>query len=128
VMAEQSVPASPENIKKAVSLIDRQEGRGGTELLPALKQALSLKKQERYSRSIVVATDGFVEVEEEVFDLVRNNLGNANIFAFGIGTSVNRHIIEGMAEVGMGEPFIITRPEEAPAKAARFRAIIESPV
>ena len=128
IMAEQSVPASPENIKKAVSLIDRQQGGGGTELLPALKQALSLKKPERYARSIVVATDGFVEVEEEVFDLVRNNLGNANIFAFGIGTSVNRHIIEGMAEVGMGEPFIITKPEEAPSKAARFRAIIESPV
>jgi Ca-activated chloride channel family protein len=128
IMAEQSVPASPENIRKAVSLIDRQEGGGGTELLPALKQALSLKKRERYSRSIVVATDGFVEVEEEVFDLIRNNLGNANIFAFGIGTSVNRHIIEGMAEVGMGEPFIVARPEEAPSKAARFRAVIESPV
>ncbi len=128
MMAEQSVHASPENIKAAVSLIDRQQGGGGTELLPALKQALSLKKQERYARSIVIATDGFVEVEEEVFDLVRNNLGNANIFAFGIGTSVNRHIIEGMAEVGMGEPFIITKPEEAPSKAARFRAIIESPV
>ena len=128
IMAEQSVPANAENIKRAINLIDRQQGGGGTELLPALKKALSLKKHDGYSRSIVVATDGFVDVEEEVFDLVRNNLGNANIFAFGIGTSVNRHIIEGMAHVGMGEPFVITRPEEAPAKAARFRAIIESPV
>ena len=55
-------------------------------------------------------------VEEEVFDLIRNNLGNANMFAFGIGTAVNRHIIEGMARVGMGEPFVIAKPDEAPAR------------
>jgi len=128
IMAEQSVPATAENVGKAISLLDKQQGGGGTELLPALKQALDLKKPERYSRTVVVATDGFVEVEEEVFDLVRKSLGNANIFAFGIGTSVNRHIIEGMAEVGMGEPFVVTRPEEAPSKAARFRAVVESPV
>ena len=94
VMAEQSVPATAENIRKAAALIDERRGGGGTELLPALKQALGLKKQGEYSRSIVIATDGFVDVEEEVFDLIRNNLGSANIFAFGIGTSVNRHVIE----------------------------------
>ncbi len=93
-----------------------------------MKQALGFKRHEGYSRTIVVATDGFVEVEEEVFDLVRKNLGKANVFAFGIGTSVNRHIIEGMAAAGMGEPFVITKPEDAPAQAARFRSMIESPV
>ncbi len=128
VMAEQSVPATAENIRKAAALIDGRQGGGGTELLPALKQALGFKKQDGYSRSIVIATDGYVDVEEEVFDLIRNNLGSANIFAFGIGTSVNRYLIEGVARVGMGEPFIVTRPEEAPAKAERFREIIQSPV
>ena len=77
---------------------------------------------------MVIATDGYVTVEEEVFDLIRNNLGNANMFAFGIGTGVNRHIIEGMARVGMGEPFVITKPEEAKAKAEKFRSLIASPV
>ncbi len=128
VMAEQSVPATAQNIRKAADLIDRQRGGGGTELLPAMKEALGFKRHEGYSRTIVVATDGFVEVEEEVFDLVRKNLGKANVFAFGIGTSVNRHIIEGMAAAGMGEPFVITKPEDAPLQAARFRAMIESPV
>ena len=128
VMAEQSVPATAQNIRKAADLIDRQRGGGGTELLPAMKEALGFKRHEGYSRTIVVATDGFVEVEEEVFDLVRKNLGKANVFAFGIGTSVNRHIIEGMAAAGMGEPFVITKPEDAPAQAARFRTMIESPV
>jgi len=128
VMAEESLPATQENIARAIQLIDRQRGGGGTELLPALKRALSLKKTENTSRTIVIATDGYVTVEEEVFDLIRNNLGNANMFAFGIGTAVNRHIIEGMAHVGMGEPFVVVKPDEAPARAETFRNMIQSPV
>lgn len=128
LMAEASLPATQENIAKAINLIDRQRGGGGTELLPALKQALSLKTTKDYSRSVVIVTDGFVMVEEDAFDLIRNNLDKANMFAFGIGTSVNRHLIEGMARVGMGEPMIITKPGDAGAQAERFRKMIESPV
>lgn len=128
LMSEESVPATTENIHKAISLIERQQGGGGTELLPALKRALSLKKPENFSRTFVIVTDGYVSVEEEAFDLIRNNLNNANTFAFGIGSSVNRHLIEGMARVGMGEPFVILKGDEAAGKAARFRAMIESPV
>jgi Ca-activated chloride channel family protein len=128
VMSEQSVHATSENIQRAVNLIERQQGGGGTELLPAFKSALGLVQSEGYSRTIVIATDGYVTVEEEVFDLIRKHLGDSNVFAFGIGASVNRHIIEGMARIGMGEPFIITKPEEAPARAERFRVLIQSPV
>lgn len=128
VMAEQSVPATPDNVARAINLIERQRGGGGTELLPALERTLKLKKADGFSRTIVIVTDGYVQVEEEVFDLMRNHLGDANMFAFGIGTSVNRHIIEGMAHVGMGESFVITKPDEAPAQAERFRKMIESPV
>ncbi len=128
VMSEESLPASAENINKAITLIERQRGGGGTELLPAMKRALSLKRTDGFSRTMVIVTDGYIMVEEEVFDLIRKNLGDANMFAFGIGSSVNRHIIEGMAHVGMGEPFIITKPDEAPAKADRFRAMIQSPL
>ena len=127
VLSEHSLPATQENIAKAVNAIDHQQGGGGTELLPALKRALSLPRRENYSRTIVIATDGYVNVEAEAFDLIRNNLGNANLFAFGIGTAVNRHLIEGMARAGMGEPFVITKPGEAPAQAKAFRSLIESP-
>lgn len=128
LMAQQSLPATPENVHRAMTLIERQRGGGGTELLPALKRALALPGAKGASRSVVIATDGYVTVEEEAFDLIRNSLGEANMFAFGIGSSVNRHLIEGMARVGMGEPFVITRPDEAPEKADKFRELIESPV
>ncbi|MBN2467494.1 MAG: VWA domain-containing protein, partial [Deltaproteobacteria bacterium] len=128
LMAEESLSATPGNIRKAIDLIDRQRGGGGTELLPALNRALNLKKADDVSRTVVIATDGYVTVEEEAFDLIRTSLDDANMFAFGIGSSVNRHLIEGMAHVGMGEPFVITNPQEAPAVADRFRTMIQSPV
>lgn len=128
VMAEESLPATPENIRRAIEVIERQQGGGGTELLPALKRALALKASPGYSRSVVIATDGYVTVEEEVFDLIRNNLDQANMFTFGIGSSVNRHLLEGMARVGMGEPFVIASAEEAKGEAERFAKLIESPV
>jgi hypothetical protein len=128
LMSEHSLLATPQNITHAVNIIDRQRGGGGTRLLPALKRALCLPKTQGFSRSIVIATDGYVSVEEQAFDLIRNNLGRANMFTFGIGSSVNRHLIEGMARVGMGEPFVITKLEQASEKANRFRKLIESPV
>jgi Ca-activated chloride channel family protein len=127
LFSERSVPATPENIRRAVDLIQQQHGAGGTELLPAMERALKLPRAENTARTVVIATDGYVTVEPEVFDLIRKHIGNANIFPFGIGTSVNRHIIEGMARVGAGEPFVVTRAEEAPGMAEKFRKYIESP-
>lgn len=128
VLANQSLPATPSNIAQAVQLIERQRGGGGTELLPALQRALALPKTKGYSRTVVIATDGYVGVETEAFDLIRKNLGEANMFTFGIGSSVNRHLLEGMARVGMGEPFVISKAAEASAQAERFRKMIQTPV
>lgn len=128
LFAEESVQATRENVSQAISFISRQTGGGGTELLPALKRALQIPRPEGFSRTVVIATDGYVAVETETFDLIRAKLGSANMFAFGIGTSVNRHLIEGMARVGMGESFVITKPDEAPAQAEKFRAMVQSPV
>jgi Ca-activated chloride channel homolog len=128
LLSETSLPVNEDNIQKAIQLIDKQEGAGGTEIVPALQKALALKGVEGFSRTFVIATDGYVDVEKETFDLIRNNLGKANFFAFGIGTSVNRYIIEGMARVGNGEPFIIEQPEKANIMAERFREYIQTPL
>jgi Ca-activated chloride channel family protein len=128
LMSKESLPATGENVTRALDVIDRQQGGGGTELLPALKRALAIPCRDGFSRTVVIATDGYVDVEGETFDLIRKSLGDANMFAFGIGTSVNRHLMEGIARAGMGEPFVITKPEAANAAAEKFRAYIQSPV
>jgi Ca-activated chloride channel family protein len=128
MLSPQSVPATRANIEQALSTIKNYGGSGSTELIPALKRVYAEPKAENVSRTVVVVTDGYVTVEREAFELVRKNLGKANVFAFGIGSSVNRHLMEGLARAGMGEPFIITDPLQAPEQAARFRRMVESPV
>lgn len=67
-------------------------------------------------------------MDREAIDFIRNNLGEANFFSFGIGSSVNRFLIEGMAQAGKGEPFVLTSQQEAKKGAKKFRTYIESPV
>ena len=127
-LSPKSVPATQANIEQAIRTIQEMGGGGSTELIPALKRAYAEPKAADVSRTVVVVTDGYVSVEREAFELVRRNLSQANLFSFGIGSSVNRHLMEGLARAGMGEPFIITQPSEAQAEARRFRRMIESPV
>jgi Ca-activated chloride channel family protein len=124
----QSLPASEENKQRAIAWIKSQRGSGGTELLPALERAFKLGRAEGMSRVVVVITDGYVSVEPEAFDLIRQKLGEANLFAFGIGSAVNRHLIEGMARVGNGEPVVILNEPQARKEAERFRKYIQSPI
>jgi len=128
LMSETAMAVNQTNIDRAISFIDKENGSGGTELLPALKRALSLKGTDGYARSFVIATDGYVDVEKAAFDLIRQNLDKANFFSFGIGSSVNRYIIEGIAHIGMGMPFVITKPEEASVIADKFRQYVTNPV
>lgn len=128
MLSPHAVPASRANIEQALEVIRSYAGGGSTELIPALRRVYDEPKADKVSRTVVVITDGYVTVEREAFELARKNLSKANLFAFGIGSSVNRHLIEGLARAGMGEPFVITDPMQAPREAARFRRMIESPV
>jgi Ca-activated chloride channel family protein len=128
LFSQHSVEANQENIRAAFDFIDQEQGGGGTELLPALKKALNLKGTEGYSRTFVIATDGYVTVEREAFELVRNSMDRANFFAFGIGSAVNRYLIEGLAHAGQGEAFIVKGEPDAMTVAEKFRKYITSPV
>ena len=128
VLSPSSLQANQENINSAIRLLEQQRGSGGTELLAAIKQAMSLPRQANISRSVVLVTDGYISGEEGVFDYIRENLNQCNVFSFGIGSSVNRYLIEGVAKAGMGEPFIVTQEAEAPGVAEKFREYIETPL
>jgi Ca-activated chloride channel family protein len=127
-LSERSVAASEENVARALRVLEQTHAGGGTELLGALRSALAMRSENGTSRTFVAITDGYVSVDAEAMELVRKNLGEANFFAFGIGSSVNRHLIEGLARAGMGEAFVVLNANEAPREAARFRKMIEAPV
>jgi Ca-activated chloride channel family protein len=128
VLSEESVEATRSNIARAMEILDKEQGGGATEIVPAMTRALALPRQHDISRTMVVITDGYVSVEKETFELIRRGLGRANLFAFGVGTAVNRFLIEGMARAGQGEPFVVMSPGAAPSAAERFKRYVESPV
>lgn len=123
-----SVPATRANLTRALQFIGQKNGGGGTRLLAALQRAVAISRQSDVSRSIVLVSDGYIEAESDVFDYVRANVHQVNFFAFGIGSSVNRFLIEGVARAGVGEPFIVTKPDEAMDAATRLRRYIDTPV
>lgn len=128
VIAPQSIPATRANIAMATRALGQQSAGGATELLPALRKALATPADSDRARTFIVITDGYVTVEREAFSLISNNLANANLFAFGIGSSVDRQLIEGMARAGQGEPFIALNADSALVEAERFRKMIDAPV
>src|SRR5512145_336420 len=124
-----SLAANDANVRAAIAAVDGQRGGGGTELMAALHTAYSLPRaDERVARSVVVITDGYVAVEAQAFKFVRERLNEASCFAFGIGSSVNRGLIEALARAGQGEPFIVLDPAKARAAAARLQTVVEQPV
>lgn len=120
--------ATPEHVAKAITFLDKQSASGSTQLVSALQHAIAMPQERDGSRSLLVITDGFINFEAEAFELILKNLGRANLFAFGIGSSVNRHLIEGLAAVGQGEPFVVTKPSQSEAISERFQRYISAPV
>ncbi len=128
LLSPESLPATAQNIKAATRLIDEQKGGGGTSLLPALENAITIPKQENSARSIVIITDGYISNDSEVISCITSNMNDASFFSFGIGTSVNDCLIKQIAGCGMGESFIVTDSEDAAESASNFRAYIEAPL
>ncbi|MEZ4917802.1 MAG: VIT and VWA domain-containing protein [Saprospiraceae bacterium] len=129
ILASQSLPATATNVQNALAFIDKQQGSGSTEMLTALQRVFQLpRSNENTSRSIVLVTDGYIDFETQCFDLVRNELDQANLFVFGIGSGVNHFLLEGMAHAGQGLPFLVQNEQEAPEVANKFLRYISNPV
>jgi Ca-activated chloride channel homolog len=128
VLSPQPLAATEANIEKAVSLLSRENGGGGTELGAGMSTALALPLDKDVSRSLILITDGFISAEAEVFELIRNGAKGTNIFPLGVGSSVNRHLIEGLAHIAGNDSFVVTHSGETQDAVERFRAAVSSPV
>ncbi|MGR8930130.1 MAG: VIT domain-containing protein [Gammaproteobacteria bacterium] len=122
------LPATSANVQRAFTTMQNYQGGGGTELVSALKTAYTMSRTNDKARSIVVVTDGYINAERDAYDLIAENLNSTNLFAFGIGSSVNRYLIESMARAGAGEPFIVTQQSEVAEIGSRFRRYVEAPL
>jgi len=73
-------------------------------------------------------TDGYVGNDMEIIDAVKKIAGTTRVFAFGIGNSVNRFLLDGMASAGRGEVEYVTLDSKAQEAADRFYRRIDAPV
>ena len=73
-------------------------------------------------------TDGYVGNDMAIIDAVQTSAGRARVFSFGIGTSVNRFLLDRMARAGRGEVHYILNPKQAQGAAERFYERVRTPV
>lgn len=128
MLSPKPLAATKANLEKAISLLSRRNGGGGTDLNAGLQRALALPTEKDISRSLVLITDGYITAEADVFELIRNGAKGTNVFPLGVGSSVNRHLIEGLAHIAGNESFVVTNSSETKDAVERFRATISSPV
>ncbi|MGK7891445.1 MAG: VIT domain-containing protein [Leptolyngbyaceae cyanobacterium] len=118
------------NRSLALNYINRLTANGGTELLNGIREVLRFPAAERDRlRSIVLLTDGYIGNEAAVIAEVQQNLAEGNrLYSFGVGSSVNRFLIDRLAEVGRGTAQVIRQDEPTEAAAERFFQQINNPV
>ena len=121
------VPATKENIRKAQLLLSGRGGSGGTEMMTAIKAALEPSDNQDHVRIVCFMTDGYVGNDMEIISEIQKH-PNARVFGFGIGESVNRFLLDKMAEAGLGEVEYVGLNDDGSAAARRFHERIRNPL
>jgi len=121
------VPATGENIRKARRFLASRRGGGGTEMMKAIRAALAPSDKQEHIRIVSFLTDGYVGNDMAILGEVQKH-PNARIFSFGIGSSVNRFLLDKLAEEGRGEVEYVGLNEDGSAAARRFHERIRNPL
>ena len=89
ILFPQPVAGTPENIAIAKLFLQSRSGAGGTEMMKAIQAALAPEAATGRTRVVCFMTDGEVGNDMEILAEVRKH-ARSRVFAFGIGSSVNR--------------------------------------
>src|SRR5437763_1428308 len=127
VLFPQPVPATKENLRKAQAFLQSRSGAGGTEMMKAIKAALDPSDDQSHVRIVCFMTDGYVGNDMEIISEVQKH-PNARVFSFGIGSSVNRFLLDKMAEQGRGEVEYVTLEDDGSAAARHLHERIRNPL
>lgn len=121
-------PNTPDNQLVGLTFLRDRMGSGGTEMMKPLMEALTPPPDPERVRIVCFMTDGYVGNDMQVLDAIKQNLGQARIFAFGVGTSVNRYLLDNMAKIGRGAVEYVTLGEPGSEAANRFSDRIGNPL
>lgn len=123
-----AVRATPQNIAMAQRFVSSLSASGGTELNSAMKAAFDATQPQDTMRVVVFLTDGYIGGDRQVIRTVAKRIGNARIYAFGVGNSVNRFLLEGIAKEGRGRARYVGVGETYSEAAQAFAADLQAPL
>lgn len=126
-LSPKPLPATPENIRRAVDYVETLRGGGGTEMLTGIKAALDFPQDPKRFRVVSFMTDGFIGNEDQIIRAIHERRGEARLFSFGVGSSVNRYLMESMAKAGHGAVAYMTTHESPVGPVDEFYEIIGHP-
>ena len=127
VLFPEPVPATRSNVRKAQAFLSSHRGGGGTEMMKAIRVALDPSDSQEHVRIVCFMTDGYIGNDMAILGEIQKH-PNARIFAFGIGSSVNRFLLDKMAEHGRGEVEYVSLNDDGSATARRFHERVQHPL
>jgi Ca-activated chloride channel family protein len=127
------VPATVENIGRALKFIDGIEDSGGTNINDALLQALSRTRAGDRPNYVLFLTDGLPTVgTTETSDILRHvqqaNSSRSRVFVFGVGNDVNTELLDRISSDHRGTSIYIGETEDLEAAVSSFYEKISSPL
>jgi len=128
-LSKKPLPNTAENRAKAIAYINNLQAAGGTEMLSGIRTAIKFPTPAGRLRSVVLLTDGYIGNENEILAEVQKHLQVGNrLYSFGAGSSVNRFLLNRIAEIGRGISRIIRHDEPTEEVAEKFYKQINNPV
>jgi Ca-activated chloride channel family protein len=131
-------PANKQNVDKAQAFIQTLKPIGGTAIDEALQKALKLGGDRRIAGQerpyvVIFMTDGQPTIGETNIDSILTNVGKANaqhvrVFSFGIGTDVNTHLLDRLADSTRSFSQYVLPEEDIEVKLSNFYTKIKDPV
>ncbi|MGL5061618.1 MAG: VIT domain-containing protein [Microcoleus sp.] len=128
-LSKQPLPNTAENRKKAIEYINKLRAGGATEMLGGIRAAIDFPAPLGRLRTVVLLSDGYIGNENQILAEVQQHLKSGNrLYSFGAGSSVNRFLLDRIAEIGRGISRIIRHDEPVNKFVEKFFQQINNPV
>lgn len=124
---DSSVAATPEQLALARRFAQGLEAGGGTEMLTALRAALSGSTRKAI-RQVIFLTDGNLSNESAMMSEIAANGARSRVFMVGMGSAPNTFLMRRMAEVGRGTFTHVGMPKEARTRMQELLDRLAAPV
>jgi Ca-activated chloride channel family protein len=120
--------ATEDNIEAAIAYVNQLEGYGGTQMTEGIKQALEVQAPNDSIRLVTFLTDGYIGNEYEIIRLIGDKRQGARLFALGVGSGVNRYLLDEMGRMGRGFTRYLDPTKDVTVQAHELANRLQTPV